>query len=228
MAIRFSNTPAGRFALTIRLTWHYLLATGVLAVLLYYIFPPLVVLPAFLTCSVLFFFRNPKREIPAGSDMILSPADGVILEIDEEFEDKFLLEKSIRIRIFLSLLNVHFNRSPIEGVVKYRHYCPGKHLPANMKGASEINEKNYIGIEGQGYKVLVCQIAGLLARRIMCWVTEGEKVKKGEIIGIIKFGSGTEVFLPAGSHLLVKKGDKVKAGKTILATLPQKDKAGED
>ncbi len=224
VAVNYSDTPFGRLALTVRLTWHYILALVALAALFYRVFPPMAVLPGLAICFVLFFFRNPKREIPAGSGTFLSPADGVVLEVDEVFEDKFLLKKTKRVRIFLSLLNVHFNRSPIDGEVVYRFYCPGRHLAANVKGACELNEKNYIGIEGQEIKVLVCQIAGLLARRIKCWVAEGEKVKKGEIIGIIKFGSGTEVYLPADAHLLVKKGDRVKAGTTVLATFSPADK----
>lgn len=227
MAVKYPDTPLGRLALTLQLTWHYLLILVALAVLFYFLLPPLAALPVLLAGFVMFFFRNPKREVPAGSGEVLSPADGVVIEAGEVFEDKFLRSEAKRIRIFLSILNVHFNRSPVEGKVAYRLYCPGRHLAANAKGACDVNEKNYIGIEGRGHKVLVCQVAGLIARRIKCWVKEGEKVKKGEIIGIIKFGSGTEVYLPAGARLLVKKGDRVAAGKTVVAVLPDFDQKGE-
>ena len=211
---------ASRFALTLSLTWHYLLLLTGLLVLLYFTFPVLTVLPALLIIFILFFFRNPRREVPADKNLILSPADGVIMEIDEIFEEKFIKDKAIRISIFLSIFNVHLNRSPLQGEVRYRYYRPGKFIPAFKSHASDINEKNFIGIESRGFKIMVCQITGFIARRIKCWVDEGKRLGGGEIIGIIKFGSGTELFLPAGSKLLVKKGDKVRAGETVIGTLP--------
>ena len=210
----------GRFALTLILTWHYLLILTGLLVLFYFIQPILTVLPALLMIFTLYFFRNPQRNIPLGQNLILSPADGVIINIDEVHEDKYIKDKVIRVNIFLSIYNVHINRSPLAGVVKYRYYRPGKFIPAFKSHASEINEKNFIGIESQSYRLMVCQITGFIARRIKCWVDEGHKLAAGEIIGIIKFGSGTEIFVPAGSELLVKKGDKVRAGETIIGTLP--------
>jgi phosphatidylserine decarboxylase len=168
----------------------------------------------------LYFFRNPKRNIPTAPNLILSPADGVIINIDEVYEDKFIKDRVIRVNIFLSIHNVHINRSPLAGVVKYRHYRPGKFIPAFKSHASEINEKNFIGMESQSFKLMVCQITGFIARRIKCWVDEGHKLAAGEIIGIIKFGSGTEILIPAGSKLLVKKGDKVRAGESLIGTLP--------
>jgi phosphatidylserine decarboxylase len=210
----------GRFALTLILTWHYLLILTGLLVLFYYIQPIITVLPALLMIFTLYFFRNPKRNIPAAQNLILSPADGVIINIDEAYEDKFIKDRVIRVNIFLSISNVHINRSPLAGEVKYRYYRPGKFIPAFKSHASEINEKNFIGIESQSFKLMVCQITGFIARRIKCWVDEGHKLAAGEIIGIIKFGSGTEILIPAGSKLLVKKGDKVSAGETIIGTLP--------
>lgn len=214
------ESPVSRFLLTLRLTWHYLLMLAGLLALLYFTFPVIAVLPALLMAFILFFFRNPKRKVPAGKNLILSPADGVIMEIDEVFEEKYIKDKVIRVSIFLSILNVHLNRAPLQGEVRYRYYRPGKFIPAFKSHASDINEKNYIGIESQGFKILVCQITGFIARRIKCWVDEGKRLAGGEIIGIIKFGSGTELFIPAGSKLLVKKGDKVRAGETIIGTLP--------
>jgi len=213
-----------RFSLTLRLTWHYLLFLTGLLILLYFTFPILSVIPALLFLFVLFFFRNPRRNIPAEENLILSPADGVILEIEEVFEEKFIKDKTIRISIFLSIFNVHLNRSPLQGEVKYRHYRPGKFIPAFKSHASDINEKNFIGIESKGFKIMVCQITGFIARRIKCWVDEGKWLAAGEIIGIIKFGSGSEIFLPVTSKILVKKGDRVKAGETVIGILPDTKK----
>jgi phosphatidylserine decarboxylase len=210
----------GRFALTLKLTWHYLLMLTGLLVFFYCVQPALMALPVLLIAFILYFFRNPQRNVPAGKNMILSPADGVIMEIEEVYEDKFIKDRAIRVSVFLSINNVHLNRSPLAGEVKYRYYRHGKFIPAFKSHASEINEKNFIGIESQSFKVLVCQITGFIARRIKCWVDEGQKLAAGEIIGIIKFGSGTELYIPVGSKLLVKKGDKVRAGETIIGTLP--------
>jgi phosphatidylserine decarboxylase len=204
----------------LKLTWHYLLILAGLMALFFFTQPFLMAAPALLIIFTLYFFRNPKRDVPAGVDLILSPADGVIMEIDEVNEEKFIKDKSIRVSIFLSICNVHINRSPLPGQVMYQYYRPGKFIPAFKSHASEINEKNFIGIESQSFKLMVCQITGFIARRIKCWVTGGQMLAAGEIIGMIKFGSGTELFIPVGSELLVKKGDKVRAGETIIGTLP--------
>ncbi len=224
MVINQNDNSAFRFALTLRLIWPYLLFLTVLMSILYFIFPLLAVIPAVLILFVLYFFRNPKRTIPTGDDLILSPADGVILGIEKVFEEKYIKDKVIRVSIFLSIFNVHLNRSPLPGKVSYRHYRPGKFIPAFKSHASDLNEKNFIGIESQDFKFMVCQITGFIARRIKCWVDEGKWLEGGEIIGIIKFGSGTELFLPEDTTLFVKKGDKVKAGETIIGTLPGANK----
>lgn len=214
------NNLIGRFALTLKLTWHYLLILTGALVFFYYTKPILMLLPALLIVFTIYFFRNPKRDIPADDNLILSPADGVILGIDEVYEEKFIKGQAIRVNIFLSIYNVHINRSPLQGEVKYRYYRPGKFIPAFKSHASEINEKNFIGIENQSFKLMVCQVTGFIARRIKCWVDEGKRLAGGEIIGIIKFGSATELFIPVESKLLVKKGDKVRAGETVIGILP--------
>lgn len=224
MVINHNNSFAGRLALTLGLTWHYLLVLSGFLALLYLIFPILAVIPAFLILFTLFFFRNPVRNVPFDENIILSPADGVILSIEEVFEEKFIHDRAVRISIFLSIFNVHLNRSPLEGEVRYRYYRPGKFIPAFKSHASDINEKNFIGIESQGFKIMVCQITGFIARRIKCWVDEGKRLTGGELIGIIKFGSGTELYIPAGSQVLVKKGDKVRAGETVMGILPGDNK----
>jgi phosphatidylserine decarboxylase len=209
-----------RFALSLKLCWHYTLFLGLLTVVFYLFYPVLTIIPLILLAFILFFFRNPKREVPNSENCILSPADGVVMAIDEVIEDRFIQGPAIRISIFLSIMNVHLNRSPLQGEVRYRFYRPGKFIPAFKSHASEINEKNFIGIESGGFKVMVCQITGFIARRIKCWVDEGKSLAGGELIGIIKFGSGTEIFIPKGSDLHVRIGDKVKAGETALGILP--------
>ncbi len=211
-----------RFALTLSLTWHYFLILTGAAAILYFTFPALAVLPVLLLLFILYFFRNPKRKIPESENLILSPADGVIMQIDEVFEEHYIKDRVIRVSIFLSILNVHLNRSPLRGAVSYRRYRPGKFIPAFKSHASDINEKNYIGIENKHFKLMVCQITGFIARRIKCWVDEGKQLDRGELIGMIRFGSGTELFIPAGSNLMVKKGDKVKAGETVIGALPER------
>lgn len=217
-----SDNIFARTAVSLRLTWHYLLLLAAIFVFSYYYLPILAPIPALLFLFVLFFFRNPKRNIPKDANLILSPADGRILEIDEAFEDQYIKDKTIRVAIFLSIFNVHINRSPLPGEVKYRYYRPGKFIPAFKSHASEINEKNFIGIESNGFKIMVCQITGFIARRIKCWVNEGSVLSAGDIIGIIKFGSGSEVFLPPGTKILVKRGERVKAGETVIGILPDK------
>ncbi|MCL6639242.1 MAG: phosphatidylserine decarboxylase family protein [Firmicutes bacterium] len=211
-----------------RLTWHYLAVLTALSLILYYRAPLLFPVPASLAAFVLFFFRNPKRKIPSGEGLVLSPADGMVMEIDTVYEDNFMKNQAIRVSIFLSLFDVHLNRSPLPGTVAYRHYRPGKFIPAFKSHASDINEKNYVGIESTGGKILVCQITGFIARRIKCWAGKGKTLAAGEIFGIIKFGSGTELFLPPQTKILVKKGDRVKAGETIIGVLRGNQSTGEE
>ena len=210
-----------RFALSLKMTWHYLLALAVTFVILFIKIPLLSLIPAILILFVMFFFRNPKRNIPQEAGLILSPADGKILSIDEVYEDKYVKQKTVRVTIFLSIFNVHINRAPLRGEVKYRYYRQGKFIPAFKSHASEINEKNFIGIEGSGFRILVCQVTGFIARRINCWVNEGHHLSAGDYLGVIRFGSANELFLPSASNIMVKKGDSVKAGETVIATLPE-------
>lgn len=166
---------------------------------------------------VLFFFRNPKRDSKAPAGSILSPADGKVLSVAEIEELDFIGGKAIKISIFLSLFNVHINRSPIEGTVKYHDYREGKMLPAFKSHASEINERNTFGIEAaDGYRVLVRQITGFIARRIIWWVSTGETLARGERFGLIRFGSRTEIIMPYRTEILVVAGAKVRGGITII------------
>ncbi len=197
----------------------YVIILIILTILLFIFIKPLSILTFIILLFVLFFFRNPYRKSPEGNNIIVSPADGTVMYIAEVEEQTFLNSKAIKISIFLSLFNVHINRSPIEGIVKYTAYRPGKFLPAFKSHASEINERNTIGIEGAGIKVLVHQITGLIARRIVSWVKKDDRLKLGERFGLIKFGSCTEIIVPLNVEIKVKAGDKVKGAKTIIGVI---------
>jgi len=196
--------------------WLYLAVLVLIMILSYYLWSWLTIIPGILFLFVLYFFRNPERTIPSDELTLVSPADGVVMDVERVYEDKFFLGESIRIRIFLSLFNVHVNRSPMAGKIVFRTYRPGKMLPAFKSHASELNEKNYIGIENQYLRILVTQVTGFIARRIVCWVKEGDEVSRGERFGLIKFGSCTELFLPPDVKVSVSQGDKVVGGQSIL------------
>lgn len=166
---------------------------------------------------VLFFFRNPKRESKASGESLLSPADGKVMSVSEIDEPDFIGGRAVKVTIFLSLFNVHINRSPIEGVIGYHAYREGKMLPAFKSHASEINERNTIGIEASdGFRVIVHQITGFIARRIVWWVRTGDKLARGERFGLIRFGSCTEIIMPAGTDIKVAEGQNVRGGITII------------
>jgi phosphatidylserine decarboxylase len=173
-----------------------------------------------LTVFTAWFFRNPARTIPQGKNLIVSPGDGTVVAVEEEFEHRFLKEPSVRISIFLNVFNVHINRMPVEGIVQDVVYTPGQFMAANRPEASAGNEQNALMLRrSDGKKILCVQIAGLIARRIVCWVVPGEQVKKGERFGLIRFGSRMDVYLPQNSAIQVKVGAKVKGGSSILAEL---------
>ncbi len=174
-----------------------------------------------LSAFTLFFFRDPERNVPEGDDLIVSPADGKVFLIREFFENEFILAEAIQVSIFMSPLNVHVNRIPLSGEVKFLKYIPGKYIVAFDEKSSENNERRIIGIENEkGVKVLVKQIAGFIARRIVCDVEKGDKVKKGQKYGMIKFGSRVDLIMPKEKvELLVSVGQKVKAGETIIAKI---------
>jgi len=163
-----------------------------------------------------YFFRDPARVLASGPGVVLCPADGKVMEVVEGTDNG----KPVKIvRIFLSVFDPHLQRSPIDGTVKKITYVRGKFLDARDPRAAFENEQNHIHIEGQGVSLVVTQIAGLIARRIVCWVKEGQAVKAGDKIGLIRFGSQVDVFLPMSAKVLVKPGDRVTAGDRVLATL---------
>ena len=166
------------------------------------------------------FFRNPKRSAPKSNRAVVAPGDGKIVEICEEPEPRFLKDRSVRISIFLNIFDVHVNRIPCEGTVEQVAYQPGRFLVASRPEATLQNEQNALLIRAaQGAKVLCVQIAGLIARRIVCWVAPGETVACGERFGLIRFGSRMDVYLPVGTKLNVKVGEHVKGGETLLGEL---------
>jgi phosphatidylserine decarboxylase len=178
-----------------------------------------VTLPLLLILFTLYFFRNPSREIVAEEDEILSPADGVVLTVEEVEENYYLHSAAIKVSIFLNIFNVHVNRAPVAGIIDYLYYKPGKFLPAFKSHASHLNERNYVGIRCENnpdFRLMVVQITGFIARRIVCWAKAGDQLRQGERFGMIKFGSCTEIYLPVGTKVLVEKGQKVRGGKTVI------------
>jgi phosphatidylserine decarboxylase len=166
------------------------------------------------------FFRNPKREIRSDPNQILAPADGKVVVIEKTTEGEYLNSERIQISIFMSPLNVHLNRNPVSGIIKYFRYHKGKYLVAWHPKSSTENERTSIVYQlNNGIQILCRQIAGMAARRIKCYLTEDQEVKQGEEFGFIKFGSRVDVFLPLESKILVHLGQKSVGGKTILAEL---------
>jgi phosphatidylserine decarboxylase len=175
---------------------------------------------ALLTFFVTWFFRNPERRIPSGADLIVSPADGRVLKIEEVEENHFGEGRRRKVSIFMNVFNVHVNRAPCSGHVRSIRYHKGRFLSADLDKASELNEKNAILIvTDSGKEIVTIQIAGPIARRIVCWVKEGMEVQKGERFGLIRFGSRLEVLLPVDSEIDVREGDRVKAGETTIGRL---------
>lgn len=186
-------------------------------------FTPLKIFLVLLAISIsgftLFFFRDPERKIPENNDLIISPADGKVFLIREFFENEFIFNDAIQVSIFMSPLNVHVNRIPISGEIKFLKYIPGKYIVAFDEKSSENNERKIIGIETEdGFKVMVKQIAGFIARRIVCDVEKGDKVIAGQRYGMIKFGSRVDLVMPKNKvEVMISIGQKVKAGETVIA-----------
>ncbi|HVQ28140.1 MAG TPA: phosphatidylserine decarboxylase family protein, partial [Vicinamibacteria bacterium] len=167
-----------------------------------------------------FFFRDPEREIPKDPRLVLSPADGKIVQVIPAPDDHPLGKGTTQISIFLSIFDVHVNRSPIAGHVTAVEYHPGEFLPAFDDKASLRNEQNSVIVEGGGGRIMFKQIAGLIARRIVFRKRVDDDVAAGERVGLIKFGSRVDVFLPAGTGIRVKVGDRVQGGASVLAERP--------
>jgi phosphatidylserine decarboxylase len=182
---------------------------------------PVLILELGLTLFVLYFFRDPERAVPADPDIIVSAADGLVVSVEEMEEPDFHLGRRLRIAVFLSVFDVHVNRSPVEGRVKKTTYKTGQFLDVRHVDASTRNEALAWLLETDHGPVAVRQIAGLVARRIVPWAKEGSALARGQRFGMIRFGSRTEVFLPVGCTPLVKPGDRVEGAATPIARWPQ-------
>lgn len=169
---------------------------------------------------VVWFFRDPERTGPRGAAYVIAPADGRVILITDVDEPAFMRGRATRVSIFMNVFSVHVNRYPVSGTVAYRHYNPGKFLNAAAEKSSLENEQASVGIESGGRRVLMRQIAGLIARRIVTYSKPGDAAVQGERMGIIRFGSRVDVFLPVGTPLKVHVGDVTSAGTTVLAEFP--------
>jgi phosphatidylserine decarboxylase len=211
----FIAAGAFGFALTLR-SWGLWLAAFILLLLALW---------------VAYFFRDPERIGERGPSLVVAPADGKLIMITEVDEPSLIKGRAIRLSIFMNVFNVHVNRYPVDGVVTYIHYNKGKFFNASAEKSSLENEQMSVGIEtlppdtgrtrvGTTHRVLVRQIAGLIARRIVTYSKLGERVKQGDRMGIIRFGSRVDLFLPVGSIIRAKVGDMTTAGVTVLGELP--------
>lgn len=199
----------------------YIAAAFFLAVVMYFGFGVAVAVPfVVLACYFTYFFRNPDRTIPTDEHLVVSPADGTVQDVVELEDDDFVKGPCTKIIIFLSVFNVHVNRSPIAGEIKCQKYVCGRFRPAYKDEVGFENERHMLGIENEkGFRVTVTQIAGILARRIVSWVTLDDNMSKGQVYGLIKFGSCTELVVPRNVEVLVKKGDKVRGGESVLGRI---------
>jgi phosphatidylserine decarboxylase len=177
--------------------------------------------PALLAAFFLWFFRDPQRAVPAGDGLIVSPGDGLVTETATIATPDGPRQ---RISIFLSVFDVHVNRSPIAGVLTAVHYQKGQYLNAMNPASADRNEQNIVTVRGEGMEVTFKQIAGLLARRIVFEPREGDRVERGQRVGLIKFGSRVDVVIPAEAALRVKVGQRVKGGASVLAAMAEGDR----
>jgi phosphatidylserine decarboxylase len=169
---------------------------------------------------VAYFFRDPERTGDRGDGIAIAPADGRVVQVSDVDEPSFVHGRATRISIFMNVFNVHVNRYPVSGTVRYLHYNPGKFLNAAAEKSSLENEQMSVGIESGPHRILVRQIAGLIARRIVTYSKEGDAVRQGDRFGLIRFGSRVDVFIPTSSRVRVHPGETTVAGTTVLADLP--------
>lgn len=196
----------------------YVLVPGALAIVAIVLgYWPIGILLGVLTAFMAFFFRDPRREPPAEENVVVSPADGRVTRVQRV--DQESVESPTLVSIFLSPFDVHINRAPIAGEITSVAYMKGKFLIATDETASVVNEQNSLTIEGEKITVVCKQIAGILARRIVCWKHAGERVALGERFGLIKFSSRTDIVMPANVTVSVKKGDRVKGGTSIIGRI---------
>lgn len=220
--MRITIHPAGRYILMLGL-FLYILVCLTIVFAFYHSDIYLLVLGGF-GCIYLpflfYFFRNPERKVVLNNKIVYAPADGKIVILEDAYEPELLKEKCIKVSIFMSMLNVHVNRYPVSGVVKYTKYHAGRYYVAYYPKASEYNEHQSTAIETrEGKLILVKQIAGIIARRIVCYANPGNEAVQGEDLGFIKFGSRVDLYLPLDTIVTVKKGEKVKGNSTIIGCI---------
>ncbi len=178
------------------------------------------------TAYILYFFRNPERLPPVGGAMVAAPADGKVIFVGDSVEPEFLKTRLKKVSIFMNLFDVHVNRVPVDGTVRNMKYRKGRFMAANEDRASEENEHNSLLFETQdGQNIVMVQVAGLVARRIICYPTIGAFILKGQRMGLIRFGSRVDLYLPNDTEILVKVGEKVLGGETTVAKLKEKKNA---
>ena len=209
------DTPAGA---ALREGWPLIAGAAALAIPLGLIDRRLVAPPLLLAGAIAAFFRDPRRLTPPDDSTIFSAADGYVLDVDEVDEPWFLGGRALRIITFLSIFDVHVNRSPVAGTLRHTQHIDGGYAAAMLREAAETNERQLLAIDGARSPVVVVQIAGLIARRIRRWVEPGATLHAGQKVGMIKFGSRTDVIIPLGrATATVRKGDRVRAGLTPIA-----------
>jgi phosphatidylserine decarboxylase len=193
---------------------------GALTAVFWLASPWLALVGAFLILYTFYFFRDPERIIAGDASSVVAAADGVVVEIAQMQETEVVKEPMQRIAIFLSVFDVHVNRAPVAGIVRYSQRRVGKMLDARHPDASRLNECRTWAIESAAGTVVVRQITGAIARRIVAWTPVGQRLERGERFGMIRFGSRTEVYLPLGAEVLVRVGDRVQGGASLLGRLP--------
>ncbi len=198
--------------------YRFLIPLLLLAAVSAFFAPWLVPVFILLAAFVAFFFRNPERIVPSGSGLVVSPADGKVVKI-APFAPSGTETGGIAVSIFLNIFNVHVTRAPIGGTLAHLEYKRGEFKAAYDDVASGVNEQNILTIEGESARVVVKQIAGLIARRVICWKSQGERLERGELFGLIRFGSRVDVLLPGTARVLVNVGDHVKGGSTIIGEI---------
>jgi phosphatidylserine decarboxylase len=200
--------------------WPFIIPLAVLTVLLFIFgWKNVAAVLLLLTLFIVFFFRDPERGVPEGKNLVISPADGKVVVVKDIYEPTYLKQDVKQISIFLSVFNVHVNRSPIEGTVELVRYNPGKFHVASVDKASLDNEQTAMVVVNGKQKILVKQIAGLIARRIVCYAKPGDALKAGERYGLIRFGSRVDIFLPKDADVRVNVGDRVKGARDIIGVL---------
>lgn len=202
--------------------WPFILLFALVTWLLYvFVNDYAALLGLVLTLFSIFFFRNPERRIPGEQGSVVAPADGRVMDVVNVTETEYIQAEVVRVRIFLSLFNVHINRAPVNGRVEWVQKVPGRYLAAYRDEAGILNARNYVGLATQWGKILVVQVTGLVARRLVCWVQPGDTLAGGQRFGLIRFGSCTELYLPAGTEILVAPGQKVRGGESLIARLDE-------